>query len=160
MHLVCSWSYWYLAYISMCFHIVGSAGISSHHPVIWLLLTLFWSLNCHIHQFLHNYINYHCQLSIRIRIFLLHTESILENARHCGASLIEYTRKTWSSYMHLTVIRTWPNLRPQKINIYTRVHRNYNIQACCTQAGPAQAASRGDGMDRWQHSSHLPLHAL
>jgi len=24
-----------------------------------------------------------------------------------------------------------------------------------TQAGPAQAAGHGDGMDRWQHSSHL-----
>ena len=35
----------------------------------------------------------------------------------------EYTRRTWSSYMHLTVIRMWLNLRPQKI-IYTRVHRN------------------------------------
>ena len=38
------------------------------------------------------------------------------------------------------------------------VRPGYNIQACCTQAGPAQAASRGDGMDRWQHSSHLLLH--
>jgi len=26
--------------------------------------------------------------------------------------------------MHLTVIRMWLNLRPQKIKIYTRVHRN------------------------------------
>ena len=58
-------------------------------------------------------------------------EHKLENARHCGASL---TEDTWSSYMHLTVIRTWLNLRP-----------GYNIQACCTQA---QAAGRGDGMDR------------
>ena len=24
----------------------------------------------------------------------------LENAQHCGASLTEYTRRTWSSYMH------------------------------------------------------------
>jgi len=39
----------------------------------------------------------------------------LENAQHCGASLIEYTHRTWSSYMHLTVIRMWLNLRPQKI---------------------------------------------
>ena len=31
----------------------------------------------------------------------------------------------------------------------------YNIQACCTQAGPAHAAGHGDGMERWQHSSHL-----
>ena len=31
--------------ISMCFHIVGSAGISSDHPVIWLLLSLFEVLN-------------------------------------------------------------------------------------------------------------------
>ena len=26
--------------------------------------------------------------------------------------------------MHSTVIRMWLNLRPQKIKIYTRVHRN------------------------------------
>jgi len=50
---------------------------------------------------------------------------------------------------------------------YARVHRNcesglaiLNIQACCTQAGPAHAAGHGGGMDRWQHSSHLLLHAL
>ena len=42
-------------------------------------------------------------------------EYVLENARHCGASLIEYTRRTWSGNMHLTVIRMWLNLRPQKI---------------------------------------------
>ena len=37
----------------------------------------------------------------------------------------------------------------------TCVHRNcesglatYNIQACCTRDGPAQAAGHGDGMDR------------
>ena len=41
---------------------------------------------------------------------------LLENARHCGASLIEYTRRTWSSYMHLTVIRMWLNLRHKKSN--------------------------------------------
>jgi len=29
------------------------------------------------------------------------------------------------------------------------VRPGYNIQACCTQAGPAQAAGRGDGMNRW-----------
>jgi len=29
----------------------------------------------------------------------------LENARHCGASLSEYTCRTWNSYMHMTVIR-------------------------------------------------------
>ena len=40
---------------------------------------------------------------------------ILENARHCGASLTEYTHSTWSSYMQLTVIRMWVNLRLQKI---------------------------------------------
>jgi len=34
------------------------------------------------------------------------------------------------------------------------------IQACCTQAGPAHTAGRGDDMDRWKHSSHLLLHAL
>jgi len=50
-------------------------------------------------------------------------------------------------------------------NIYTFtqelwVRPGYNIQACCTQAGPAQAAGRGDGMDRWQHSFHLLLLAL
>ena len=44
---------------------------------------------------------------------LLHIQ--LENARHCRTSLTEYTRRTWSSYMHLTVIRMWLNLRPQKI---------------------------------------------
>ena len=35
---------------------------------------------------------------------------------------------------------------------YTRVHKNcesgLDIQACCTQAGPAQAAGHGGGMDR------------
>ena len=25
----------------------------------------------------------------------------LENSRHCGVSLTEYTRRTWSYYMHL-----------------------------------------------------------
>ena len=62
---------------------------------------------------------------------MLHTgwsstdDSTLENAQHCGASLTEYTCRTWSSYMHLTVIRMWLNLRPQKFqNIDTRVHRN------------------------------------
>jgi len=47
----------------------------------------------------------------------------LENARHCGASLTEYTHRTWSRYMHFTVIRMWLNLRPQKItqniHVYT-----------------------------------------
>jgi len=69
---------------------------------------------------------------------------ILENARHCGASLIEYTRRTWSSYMHLTVIRMcWTEPQAtENHKICTRVHRNcvrpgYNIQACRTQAGPA-----------------------
>ena len=49
---------------------------------------------------------------------------------------------------------------------YTRAHEvrvrlSYNSysKAGCTQAGPAHAAI-GDGMDRWQHSSHLFLHAL
>ena len=32
------------------------------------------------------------------------------NARHCGASLSEYTSGTWNSYMHMTVIRMWLNL--------------------------------------------------
>jgi len=78
--------------------------------------------------------------------------------------------------MHLTVIRMWLNLRPQNLNhnytyVYTgtacesglvsfpdpfpkgvwerdQVRPGYNIQACCTQAGPAQAAGRGNGMDR------------
>jgi len=66
---------------------------------------------------------------------------ILENARHCGASLIEYTRRTWSSYMHLTVIRMcWTEPQAtENHKICTRVHRNcvrpgYNIQACRTQA--------------------------
>jgi len=61
-------------------------------------------------------------------------------------------------------LRMWLNLGPQKI-IHTCtqelwVRPGYNIQACCTQAGAAQAAGRGDGMDRWQHSSHLLLLAL
>jgi len=43
------------------------------------------------------------------------SDNILENARHCGVSLIEYTHTTWSSYMHMTVIRKWLKLRPQKI---------------------------------------------
>jgi len=37
---------------------------------------------------------------------------------------------------------------------YTCIRAGYNIQTC-TQAGPAHAAGHGDGMDRWQHSSHL-----
>ena len=37
---------------------------------------------------------------------------------------------------------------------------SYDIQACCTQAGPAHAAGCGGGMDRWQHSSHFLLHVL
>jgi len=41
---------------------------------------------------------------------------IIENARHCGASPIKNTRRTWSSYRHV--------LRPQKITKYTRVHKN------------------------------------
>ena len=46
------------------------------------------------------------------------------------------------------------------------VHRNCEsglamiIQACCTQAGPVRAAGRRGGIDRWQHSSYLLLHAL
>jgi len=40
---------------------------------------------------------------------------ILENVRHCGASLTEYTCRTWNNYMHMTVIRMRLNLRPQKI---------------------------------------------
>ena len=31
-------------------------------------------------------------------------------------------RRTWSSYMYLTVIRMWLNLRPQKITKYTHVY--------------------------------------
>ena len=50
------------------------------------------------------------------------SDNILENARHCGVSLIEYTRTTWRSYTHLTVIRMWLNLRPQKITKYTPVY--------------------------------------
>ena len=38
------------------------------------------------------------------------------------ASLIKYTLRTWSSYKHLTVIRMWLNLRPQKITKYTDVY--------------------------------------
>ena len=60
---------------------------------------------------------------------IAHTEfrkELLENARHCGASLIEYTRRTWSSYMHLTVIRMWLNLRPQKI-IHKCIQATENI---------------------------------
>jgi len=40
------------------------------------------------------------------------------------------------------------------------VRLGYDIQACCTQAGAAHAAGRGGGIDRWQHSSYLLLHAL
>ena len=50
-------------------------------------------------------------------------------------------------YTHVYTLELW--VRP-----------GYNIQACCTQAGPAQAAGHGDGMHRWQHSNHLLLHAL
>ena len=46
----------------------------------------------------------------------------LENVRHCGAGLTEYTRKTWSSYMRLTVIRTPGHRKSYKI--YTHVYRN------------------------------------
>ena len=38
------------------------------------------------------------------------------------------------------------------------VRPDYNIQACRTQAGPAHAAGHGNGMDRWQHSSHPHMH--
>ena len=58
-------------------------------------------------------------------------------------------------------------LRPQRITkkVHTWTHKlqvrpGYSIQACCTQAGSAHSAGRGDGMDRWQHSSHLLPHAL
>jgi len=42
----------------------------------------------------------------------------------------------------------------------THIHMNCvsGLSNICTQAGPAHAAG-GDGVDRWQHSSHL-LHAL
>jgi len=43
----------------------------------------------------------------------IHLSELLENVRHCGASLIEYTCRTWNSYMH--DIRMGLNLRPQKI---------------------------------------------
>jgi len=33
-------------------------------------------------------------------------------------------------------------------------------KARCMQAGPAHAPGHGDGMNRWQHSSHLLLHVL
>ena len=39
----------------------------------------------------------------------------------------------------------------KEIHMHTqelRVRRGYNIQACCTQAGPAHAPRHGDGMDR------------
>jgi len=31
--------------------------------------------------------------------------NLLDNARHCGVSLTKYMCRTWSSYMHMTVIR-------------------------------------------------------
>ena len=40
---------------------------------------------------------------------------MLENVRHCGVSLSEYTSRTWNSYMHMTVIRMCLNLGSQKI---------------------------------------------
>jgi len=83
------------------------------------------------------------------------------NARYCGASLTECTCRTWSSYSIFTLIRMWLNLRSQNItkNLYTCTQELYTqemmYKACCTQAGPAHAAGCGDGMGRWQHSSHL-----
>ena len=48
---------------------------------------------------------------------------------------------------------TEPQATENHVNIHTctqelRIRPGYNIQACCTQDGPAQAAGRGDGMDR------------
>jgi len=40
------------------------------------------------------------------------------------------------------------------------VRPGYNIQACCTQAGPAQAAGHGDGMDRWQRCTSAAAYLL
>ena len=48
----------------------------------------------------------------------------------------------------------------EQVRLMEWVRPGYNIQACCTQAGPAHAAGHGGGMDRWQHSSHLLLHVL
>jgi len=49
----------------------------------------------------------------------------------------------------------------ERVRLMEWVRPGYNnIQACCTQAGPAHTAGCGGGMDRWQHSSHLLLHAL
>jgi len=62
----------------------------------------------------------------------------------------------------------WTSGHRKSHKIYTRVHRNCEsglviiyMQACYThtQAGPTQAAGHGDGMERWQHFSHL-LRAL
>ena len=47
-------------------------------------------------------------------LILLFPPYCLENAWHCRASLTEYTHRTWSRYLHFTVIRMWLNLRPQK----------------------------------------------
>ena len=71
------------------------------------------------------------------------------NAQHCGASLTEWTCRTRSSCMHMTVIRAW--LKNVVTNKSTHMYRTevwvrpiiriYIIyKACCTQAGLAHAA--------------------
>ena len=54
----------------------------------------------------------------------------------------------------------WTSGHRKSQNIHTRtqelwIRPGYNIQACSTQAEGC-----GDGMERWQHSSRLLLHAL
>ena len=55
-------------------------------------------------------------------------------------------------------------LHDLKHNEYSnRMVPNVKSHSCSywyTQAGPVHAAGCGDGMDRWQHSSHLFLHSL
>jgi len=60
---------------------------------------------------------------------MLDYKGIMINGRHCGASEIEYTCRTLNSYMHLTVIRMWLSLRPQKITKYAHVYTGTVSQA-------------------------------
>jgi len=80
------------------------------------------------------------------------------NAQHCGASLTECTcRNVYDCHQNVT--------ESQVTEYHKRVHTCTQTEsglatiykACCTQVGPTHAAG-GDGMDRWQHSSHLLLH--
>ena len=60
---------------------------------------------------------------------LLSTRALyLENAQHCGASLIEYTCRTWSSYMPFDCHQNAPQATEYHIK-YTHVYTGTVSQA-------------------------------